>query len=66
MQLVFEFEDNFALDENLDSKHHQTAGILYNFDVGPEISSSEPKIYLPVRHYGCSDLHIAQAIAEFF
>ena len=64
-QLVFGLEDDFALDENLASKRHETAGVLYNFDIRPGISSPEPKIYLPVRHYGRSDLHIAQGIAEF-
>ena len=63
-QLVFGLEDDFALDENLASKRHETAGVWYNFDIRPGISSREPKIYLSVRHYGRSDLHIAQRIAE--
>ena len=64
-QLVFELDDNFRPDEELASKKHETAGVLYNFDIRPGISSPEPKIYLPVRHYGRSDRHIAQGIAEF-
>ena len=64
-QLVFGLEDGFSPDKELASKEHETAGILYNFDIRPGVSSPEPKIYLPVRHYGRSDQHIAQGITEF-
>ena len=64
-QLVFGLEDGFSPGEHLASKEHETAGVLYNFDIRPGVSSPEPKIYIPVRHYGHSDQHIAQGIAEF-
>lgn len=64
-QLVFGLEDGFSPDRDLASKKHETAGVLYNFDIRPGVSSPEPKIYLPVRHYGRSDQHIAQGIAQF-
>ena len=64
-QLVFGLEDGFSLDENLASKEHETAGVLYNFDIRPGVSSPEPKVYLPVRHYGRSDQHIARGLSEF-
>ena len=64
-QLVFGLRDGFSLDENLASKEHETAGVLYNFDIRPGVSSPEPKVYLPVRHYGRSDQHIAEGLTEF-
>lgn len=63
-QLVFGLEEGFSVDESLTTKEHETAGILYNFDIRPGLSSPEPKIYLPVRHYGRSDLQIAEGLAE--
>ena len=35
---------------------HRTAGILYNFEIRPGKQEIVPKVYIPVRHYGQSDL----------
>ncbi|MCJ1458498.1 hypothetical protein MMC28_008871 [Mycoblastus sanguinarius] len=64
-QLVFGLEDGFSPDEDLASKKHETAGVLYNFDIRPGVLSPEPKVYLPVKHYGRSDQHIAEGIVQF-
>lgn len=32
-ELVFGLEDDFSLNENLSSKEHKTAGVLYSFEL---------------------------------
>ena len=39
----------------LPGNNHETGGILYSFDVKPQNSLPEPKLYIPIKHYARSD-----------
>ncbi|MCJ1237846.1 hypothetical protein MMC14_005833 [Varicellaria rhodocarpa] len=64
--LVTNLPEDFHDDHELPQIHHPTAGILYHFDVQPGNCFPEPKVYLPVKHYGHDDLHTANALSLFF
>ena len=50
-----------------DLKHisHRTAGILYNFEIQHGKCELVPKVYIPVRHYGKSDLAVMQGLRSW-
>lgn len=64
-RLTLRFEDQFSLDDELPSTTHETSGILYNFDVKPGNEIPEPKVYIPVKHYGLNDMAVAEGVATF-
>ena len=43
------------IDQNLDYTRHETAGILYHYDIQPYNDIPECKVYIPVKHYGKND-----------
>ena len=47
------------------SKHHRTAGILYNFEVRAGDPLPVPKVYIPVRHYIRSDKYVIDALEQY-
>ncbi|KAI9842246.1 MAG: hypothetical protein M1837_007391 [Sclerophora amabilis] len=57
--------DHFCSSEELDKKEHQTAGVLYYFDIKPGNAEPVPKVYIPVRHYGRNDLEIVRGLGTF-
>ncbi|KAF7502868.1 hypothetical protein GJ744_004963 [Endocarpon pusillum] len=64
-QLTLGLDEDFASDENLHPKRHQTAGILYNFDIKAGNILPEPKVYIPVKHYAPNDLAVAKGLASY-
>ena len=57
--------DGLPASEELHSKEHQTAGVLYNFDIKARSSMPEAKVYIPVRHYAPNDLVVAQGLTSY-
>jgi tryptophan 7-dimethylallyltransferase len=53
-------------DEELTLSTHRTAGIIFNFEFRHDDSLPRPKVYIPTRHYGGTDLAIAQGLSRFF
>jgi DMATS type aromatic prenyltransferase len=60
------FDQDPASGNPLPVKLHETAGMLYYFEVRPTSQLIVPKVYLPVKHYGLHDRHTANALATFF
>jgi DMATS type aromatic prenyltransferase len=53
-------------DEELALSTHRTAGIIFNFELRNNEPLPKPKVYIPTRHYGGTDLAIAQGLSRFF
>jgi tryptophan 7-dimethylallyltransferase len=53
-------------DEELILSAHRTAGIIFNFELRHDDPLPKPKVYIPTRHYGGTDLAIAQGLSHFF
>ena len=51
--------------EELKCNNHETAGVLYNFDIKPRGTSIEPKLYVPVRHFVRNDYDAAQGLRAY-
>ncbi|EFR01082.1 hypothetical protein MGYG_04085 [Nannizzia gypsea CBS 118893] len=56
---------DFSTSENLSPLEHATGGMCYFFDIQPGIALPDIKMYIPVRHYGQSDLEIAYGLRKF-
>lgn len=54
--------------ENVDlpPSTHRTAGIIFNFELRHNDPTPRPKVYIPTRHYGGTDLRVAQGLSEWF
>ena len=52
-------------DEELVVNSHRTAGVLYYFEMKPGQRLPVPKIYIPVRHYGQSDVAIEKGLGQY-
>ena len=57
--------DDFSTSEELPPRQHQTAGVLYNFDIKVGSAMPEAKIYIPVKHYAPNDLVIARGLTSY-
>ncbi|GJC90113.1 7-dimethylallyltryptophan synthase [Colletotrichum liriopes] len=55
-----------APEEDLPRSTHRTAGIIFNMEMKHNSPAPTPKVYIPVRHYGGTDLRIAQSLSNFF
>lgn len=64
-KLVFSLGSDYMENQELQSKNHRTAGILYYFDIKQGKALPSVKIYLPVRHYGRDDLTIADGLKKY-
>ena len=64
-QMVLGLEEGFATDQELEAKYHETLGVLYHFDIRPGLSRPDPKLYIPVRHYGRNDRDILGGLARY-
>jgi DMATS type aromatic prenyltransferase len=56
---------DFSETEELKCETHETAGVLYNFDIKPQGTSVDPKLYVPVRHYATNDYDSAQGLKSY-
>ena len=52
-------------DEELVVNGHRTAGVLYYFEMKPGQRLPTPKLYIPVRHYGQSDIAVQRGLGEY-
>lgn len=50
----------------LQPSDHRTAGIIFNFELRHNDPIPRPKVYIPTRHYGGTDLQIAKGLGRFF
>ncbi|KAH7183657.1 tryptophan dimethylallyltransferase-domain-containing protein [Fusarium flagelliforme] len=57
--------DTMSDDEDLPSLNHETSGMLFYFDIKPSSKLPDVKGYIPVRHYGKTDLSIANGLIGF-
>ena len=64
-RLLLGLDPQFLSSEELKPTPHETSGVLYNFDVRGDNLLPEPKVYIPVKHYGANDLAIAEGLACF-
>ncbi|KAF6822973.1 aromatic prenyltransferase [Colletotrichum musicola] len=55
-----------APEQDLPRSTHRTAGIIFNMELMHDRPIPVPKVYIPVRHYGGTDLRIAQSLSNFF
>lgn len=51
--------------EDLKCDKHETAGVLYNFDIKPRGTSVDPKLYVPVRHFASNDYDAAVGLKSY-
>jgi DMATS type aromatic prenyltransferase len=64
-QLALGLDPHFSEDDDLPAKHHQTSGILYNFDIKLRGSFVQPKLYIPVKHYATDDASVAIGLGAY-
>ena len=64
-RLVLALPEGFSSSEELRQRDHRTAGILYYFDIKQGCASPGVKVYIPVRHYGKTDMAVAEGIASY-
>ena len=64
-KLVLSQDQEFSTSVELQQRYHRTAGILYYFDIKQGNALPGVKVYIPVRHYGQSDLAIVEGLEVF-
>ncbi|KAJ5602882.1 Aromatic prenyltransferase DMATS type [Penicillium hordei] len=64
--LLLDIAADYKDEDPLPNKTHRTAGFLYNIKIRPGKTYPEPQVYIPVRHYGKSDMAVAQGLATYF
>lgn len=64
-RLTLGLPSDFSEHSELHSKDHQTAGILYYFDIQINGSGLQPKLYIPVRHYATNDASAANGLGMY-
>lgn len=62
---VFSLDNDFSDSMDLRSLTHETAGILYNFDIKANNTVPDTKVYIPVKHYGRNDKAVAEGVVAF-
>jgi len=63
--LVLGLPKDYSKNDKLEAASHETSGILYNFDIQPNNSLPDSKLYIPVKHYGKDDRQIARGLVTF-
>jgi len=56
---------DFLTSEELPLREHATSGVCYYFDIQQATALPDIKMYIPVRHYGRSDMETARGLVEF-
>lgn len=64
-QSVLGHGEEFSTYDQLQPNSHQTSGILYNFEIKAGIAATDPKVYIPVKHYSSSDREVVDGLTEF-
>ncbi|KAL0936942.1 dimethylallyl tryptophan synthase [Colletotrichum truncatum] len=63
--LTLGLPDDYPTDKELPSNSHETAGVLFYFDVGFKATLPDVKVYIPVRHYAPTDEVAANGLAQY-
>ncbi|KAF6834478.1 dimethylallyl tryptophan synthase [Colletotrichum plurivorum] len=63
--LVLGLEEGFAAEGELRGNAHETAGVLFYFDVAAKAALPDVKVYIPVRHYAKSDGAAAEGLVAY-
>jgi tryptophan 7-dimethylallyltransferase len=64
--LLLDVPADYANDDPLPPNDHRTAGFGFNFEIRPGKTYPEPKVYIPVKHYGKTDMAVAEGLATYF
>jgi DMATS type aromatic prenyltransferase len=64
-RLTLGLAPDFVESDELISTTHETAGVLYNFDIKLRGSSLQPKLYIPVKHYAANDAAAARGLGSY-
>lgn len=64
-RLVLSLDPEFSISEPLHTMNHRTAGVLYYFEFLPQQRLPQPKVYIPVKHYGKNDFEIANGLSAW-
>ncbi|CAH0046829.1 unnamed protein product [Clonostachys solani] len=65
-KLTLGLPDDFPVNKELPFNSHETAGVLFYFDVAPDKRAlPDVKVYIPVRHYAPSDEVSANGLVQY-
>lgn len=64
-RLVLSLDQSISTSQPLHQNDHRTAGVLYYFELRPGRSYPEPKVYIPVKHYGKNDFEVANGLSTY-
>lgn len=64
-KLTLGLDEDFPSDQELSRESHETAGVLFYFDVAPKSKLPDVKLYIPVRHYAPNDAVAASGLVKF-
>jgi len=64
-RLSLALPQDFSNSDELPQRDHRTAGILYYFDIKQVNPTPGVKVYIPVRHYGSTDMGVAEGLAVY-
>ncbi|KAF2830744.1 aromatic prenyltransferase [Ophiobolus disseminans] len=64
-RLTLGLDEHFDENAALPSKTHDTAGVLYYYDIKAGHEAPRPKVYVPVRHYAASDQNIVNGLGKY-
>lgn len=64
-RMVLPSAPDSSTNEELPHKSHRTAGILYYYDFKSQQLAPNPRVYIPVRHYGDSDMAVAERLGAY-
>lgn len=64
-RLTFELPDGFSTSEELPLRKHTTSGMCYHFEIQQANALPDVKLYIPTKHYGKSDIKVAEGLTKF-
>jgi tryptophan 7-dimethylallyltransferase len=64
--LLLDVPADYQEDDPLPKSSHRTSGFLFNIHIRPGKTYPEPQVYIPVKHYGKSDMAVAEGLATYF
>ena len=62
---VLNHGESFSSSDQLQPNSHHTSGILYNFEIKANVPATDPKVYIPVKHYSANDRAVADGLTDF-
>lgn len=64
-RLTFGLPVGFSTSDDLPLRGHGTSGMTYHFEIQQADSLPDVKLYIPVKHYGASDMKVAKGLVKF-